>query len=56
MCEIECPVRIAIADPLWNAVRKPDISFIGILAAWLECRYLDTEVDGSNPDISVLCP
>ena len=23
---------------------------------WLECRLQDTEVDGSNPGISVLCP
>ena len=23
---------------------------------WLECRFLDTEVDGSNPGISMLCP
>ena len=23
---------------------------------WLECRFLDIEVDGSNPDISMLCP
>ena len=23
---------------------------------WLECRCLDTEVDGSNPSISMLCP
>ena len=22
---------------------------------WLECRFLDTEVDGSNPGISMLC-
>ena len=23
---------------------------------WLECRFLGTEVDGSNPGICVLCP
>ena len=23
---------------------------------WLECRLLDTEVDGSNPSICMLCP
>ena len=23
---------------------------------WLECRILDTDVDGSNPGISMLCP
>ena len=23
---------------------------------WLECRFMDTEVDGSNPGISMLCP
>ena len=23
---------------------------------WFECRFLDTEVDGSNPGISMLCP
>ena len=27
-----------------------------ILVVWLECRFLDTEVDGSNPGISMLCP
>ena len=26
-----------------------------ILVMSLECRFLDTEVDGSNPDISMLC-
>ena len=25
----------------------------GILVMWLECRFLDTEVDGSNPGISM---
>ena len=23
---------------------------------WLECRFLDTDVDGSNPGISMWCP
>ena len=23
---------------------------------WLVCRFLDTDVDGSNPGISMLCP
>ena len=23
---------------------------------WLECRFLDIEVDGSNLSISMLCP
>ena len=27
-----------------------------IFVMWLECRLLDTAVDGSNPDISMLCP
>ena len=27
-----------------------------ILVMWLECRFLDTEVDSSNPDITMLCP
>ena len=27
-----------------------------ILVVWLECLFLDTEVDGSNPGISMLCP
>ena len=27
-----------------------------ILVMWLECRFWDTEVDGSNPGISMLCP
>ena len=27
-----------------------------ILVVWLEFRFLDTEVDGSNPGISMLCP
>ena len=28
---------------------------LSILVVWLECRFLDTEVDGSNPGISMLC-
>ena len=27
-----------------------------ILVVWLECRFLDIEVDGSNLGISMLCP
>ena len=27
-----------------------------ILIMWLECRFLDTEVDGSKPGICMLCP
>ena len=27
-----------------------------IMAMWLECRFLDTEVDGSNLGIRMLCP
>ena len=27
-----------------------------ILVVWLECRFLDTEVDSSNPGNSMLCP
>ena len=27
-----------------------------ILVAWFECRFLDTEVDGSNPGNSMLFP
>ena len=27
-----------------------------ILVMWLACRFLDTEVDGSNSGISMLCP
>ena len=27
-----------------------------ILVMWLECRFLDTEVDGLNTGISMLCP
>ena len=27
-----------------------------ILVMWFECRFLDTEVDGTNPDLSMLCP
>ena len=26
-----------------------------ILVVWLECRFLDAEVDGSYPGISMLC-
>ena len=26
------------------------------LVLWLECRFLDSDVDGSNPGISMLCP
>ena len=28
----------------------------GIMVVWLECRFLDTEVDGSDPAISMLFP
>ena len=27
-----------------------------ILVMWLKCRFLDTEVDGSNPGIGMLYP
>ena len=27
-----------------------------LLVVWLECRFLDTEVDGSNPGNSMLFP
>ena len=30
--------------------------FWSILVMWLECRFLDTEVDGLNPGINILCP
>ena len=33
-----------------------NIGLWSILVMWLECRFLDTEIDGSNPDISMLCP
>ena len=26
-----------------------------ILVMWLECQFLDAEVEGSNPSISMLC-
>ena len=32
------------------------IAGLSILVVWLECRFLDTEVDGSNPGNSMLCP
>ena len=35
---------------------KRNLEQLGILVNWLECRFLDTEVDGSNPGISMLCP
>ena len=31
-------------------------SYNSILVMWLECRFQDTEVDGSNPGSSMLCP
>ena len=31
------------------------VLFSSILVMWLECRFLVTEVDGSNPGISMLC-
>ena len=31
-------------------------AFRSILVVWLECRFLDTEVDGSIPGNSMLCP
>ena len=27
-----------------------------ILVMWFGCRFLDTEVDGSNSGISMICP
>ena len=30
------------------------VSVVSILVMWLECRFLDTEVDGSIPGISML--
>ena len=30
--------------------------FWSIFVMWLECRFLDTDVDCSNPEISILCP
>ena len=27
-----------------------------ILVLSLECRFMDTQIDGSNPSISMLCP
>ena len=27
--------------------------YLNILVMWLECRFLDTEIDGSNPGISI---
>ena len=27
-----------------------------MLVMWLECWFPDTEVDGSNPGVSMLCP
>ena len=32
------------------------LSCRSILVMWLECQFLDTEVDGLNPSISMLCP
>ena len=29
---------------------------LSILVVWLECRFLEKEVDGPNPGISMLCP
>ena len=29
---------------------------ISILVMWMDCRFLDAEVDGSNPGISMSCP
>ena len=31
-------------------------AYWSILVVWLECRFLDTEVDGSDPGITILCP
>ena len=39
------------------SLRKPISKNINlVMVIWLECRFLDTEVDGSNPGISMLCP
>ena len=29
---------------------------MNILVMWLECRFLDTDVDGSTLGVSMLCP
>ena len=36
--------------------RRYSLKLLSILIMWLECWFLDTEVDGSNPSISMLCP
>ena len=33
-----------------------DMYIYSILVVWLECRFLDTEADGSNPGLNMLCP
>ena len=38
------------------AYRKVMLAIWSILVMWLECRFLDAEVDGSNPGICMLCP
>ena len=44
-------------DWKWCRVSNNDLSLIYriILVMWLECWFLDTEVDCSNPTASVCC-
>ena len=45
-------LRLNTSSTLYQLGTRFDWS---ILVMWLECRFLDTEVDGSNPGISILC-
>ena len=46
----------AFNSPFINCAERSVSLNRSILVMWLECRFLDTEVEGSNPGISMLCP
>ena len=54
---VRCREIIGTSDQLQPDGCKLSVSLtFHILVMWLECRFLDTEVDGSNPGISMLSP
>ena len=47
---------ICVISTLWSNWGIATHIIWSILVMWLECRFLDMEVDRSNPAISMLCP
>ena len=53
------PNKLRYLDPIPVTCLKQPVGQLtdwSILVMWLECRFLDTEVDGLNPGISMLFP